>query len=53
LGADSLFGLGGNDTLFANDGTADTKIDCDGGTADSAHVDGSDPATVGCESVGP
>jgi glucose/arabinose dehydrogenase len=51
--ADSLFGVGGNDILFANDGTADTKIDCDGGTADAAHVDSQDPATVGCESVGP
>jgi dienelactone hydrolase len=52
-GADSLLGLGGDDALFANDGSADTKIDCDGGTADSAHVDSHDPATVGCESVGP
>jgi Ca2+-binding RTX toxin-like protein len=53
LGADSLFGLGGNDALFANDGTADTTIDCDGGTADIAHVDSHDPGTVGCETVGP
>jgi Ca2+-binding RTX toxin-like protein len=52
-GADSLLGLGANDTLFANDGVADTAINCDGGTADSAHVDAQDPATVGCESVGP
>jgi hypothetical protein len=52
-GADSLFGLGGNDVLFANDGAADSAIDCDGGTTDVAHVDPSDPATVGCESVGP
>jgi Ca2+-binding RTX toxin-like protein len=53
LGADSLFGLGGNDTLFANDGIADTAINCDGGTADVGHVDYFDPATVGCETVGP
>jgi hypothetical protein len=53
LGADSLSGLGGNDSLFANDGTADTTIDCDGGTADTAHVDSQDPATVGCETEGP
>ena len=52
-GADSLFGLASNDILFANDGAADTKVDCDGGTADSAHVDAQDPPTVGCESVGP
>jgi Ca2+-binding RTX toxin-like protein len=55
LGADSLTGFAGNDTLFANDGVADTKIDCDGGatsgTADTAHVDGADPATLGCETV--
>jgi hypothetical protein len=53
LGADSLFGLGANDALFANDGTADTTINCGGGTADVAHVDSQDPATIGCESVGP
>jgi hypothetical protein len=52
LGADSLSGLGGNDNLFANDGIADTKVDCDGGTTDTAHVDSNDPATVGCETVG-
>jgi hypothetical protein len=56
LGADTLIGLAGNDTLFANDGVADTKIDCDGGAssgpADTAHVDGADPATLGCETVG-
>jgi Ca2+-binding RTX toxin-like protein len=52
-GADSLFGLGGNDVLFANDGAVDSAIDCDGGTTDVAHVDPGDPATVGCESVGP
>jgi uncharacterized repeat protein (TIGR01451 family) len=53
LGADSLLGLAGNDTLFANDGLADAAIDCDGGTADIAHVNAGDPSTVGCETVGP
>jgi Ca2+-binding RTX toxin-like protein len=52
-GTDSLFGLGGNDVLFANDGAADSAIDCDGGATDVAHVDPGDPATVGCETVGP
>jgi Ca2+-binding RTX toxin-like protein len=51
-GADSLAGLGGNDILFANDGTADSAIDCDGGTADTAHVDSQDPTPVGCETIG-
>jgi Ca2+-binding RTX toxin-like protein len=54
LGADILRGLGGNDRLFANDGAADSAINCDGGTADVAHVDSSlDPSPIGCESVGP
>jgi len=52
LGADVLRGLAGNDVLFANDGSADTVLDCGIGT-DSAHVDAADPATSGCESVGP
>jgi hypothetical protein len=52
-GADILRGLGARDILFANDGTADTTLDCDGGTADRAHVDAQDPPTIGCESVGP
>jgi Ca2+-binding RTX toxin-like protein len=55
LGSDILRGLDGNDTIFANDGVADTEINCDGGanpgTADSADVDGADPTTSGCESV--
>jgi hypothetical protein len=53
LGADSLFGQNGNDRLFAKDGRADAQINCGGGTADVAHVDGADPAAVGCETVGP
>jgi len=57
LGADRLRGLAGNDNLFANDGRADTEINCDGaspaGASDAAHVDGADPAPSGCESVGP
>jgi Ca2+-binding RTX toxin-like protein len=53
LGADALMGLTGNDNLFANDGAADTQIDCDGGANDIAHVDGADPAPVGCETIGP
>jgi hypothetical protein len=52
LGADSLSGLGGNDELFANDGVADTRIECDGGTADVAHVDALDPIPARCETVG-
>ena len=52
-GADALRGLGGTDRLFANDGTADSTINCDGGTTDIAHVDSFDPAPIGCESVGP
>jgi Ca2+-binding RTX toxin-like protein len=52
-GADSMSGVGGNDTLFANDGVADTTIDCDGGTADTAHVDSGDPPPIACETVGP
>jgi glucose/arabinose dehydrogenase len=53
FGADILRGLAGNDVLFANDGATDTEISCDGGAADSAHVDAGDPVTSGCESVGP
>jgi Ca2+-binding RTX toxin-like protein len=52
LGMDMLHGLAGNDTLFANDGIADSMLDCGAGT-DSVHVDTADPATTGCESVGP
>jgi hypothetical protein len=41
------------DSVKEKKGIADTTIDCDGGTADTAHVDSHNPATVGCESVGP
>jgi Ca2+-binding RTX toxin-like protein len=54
-GADRLRGLGGNDTLSAQDGVADTELECDGGspagTADRATVDASDPAPSNCETV--
>lgn len=53
LGSDTLLGLAGNDTLLANDGTADARIDCDGGSNDTALVDGADPVAVRCETVGP
>jgi len=57
LGSDILRGLDGNDSILANDGVAETEINCDGGanpgTADSATVDAADPAPIGCESVGP
>ena len=49
-GADSLFGLDGNDTLMARDGVADTTIDCGPGS-DSAQINAGDPAPVGCETV--
>jgi hypothetical protein len=54
-GADVLRGLGGNDNLNAQDGGADTSIDCDGGApigaADVATVDDVDPAATNCEAV--
>jgi hypothetical protein len=54
-GADVLRGLGGNDNLKAQDGGADTSIDCDGGppagAADVATVDSVDPAATNCEAV--
>ena len=40
---DSLFGLSGVDTLNAQDGVADTAIDCGAGTDNPAIVDGIDP----------
>ena len=55
LAADRLNGLGGNDTLVANDGVVDTAIQCDGGTpagaADRAVLDVADPAASNCETV--
>jgi hypothetical protein len=54
-GADVFRGLGGNDILNAQDGGADTSIDCDGGEpagpADVATVDDVDPAATNCEAV--
>jgi hypothetical protein len=46
-------GLNGNDRLYADDGSADALIDCDGGTADRARRDLQDPMPIGCESIGP
>lgn len=49
LGADSLFGLAGVDTLNAADGIADTVIDCGADTDNVALSDsGIDPAPVSC-----
>jgi Ca2+-binding RTX toxin-like protein len=51
LGADQLFGVNGNDTLKANDGVADTTLDCGGNTDTLFRDAGLDPAPVACESV--
>jgi Ca2+-binding RTX toxin-like protein len=53
-GADTYRALGGDDTIFANSGTADKVIDCGEGTEDVAVVDLAavgDPPPIGCESV--
>jgi hypothetical protein len=50
-GPDILRGMGGDDVLDANDGEADTEIDCGDGSADVAHVDALDPAPINCETV--
>jgi Ca2+-binding RTX toxin-like protein len=53
-GSDIYRSLGGDDTIFANSGTADKVIDCGEGTADAAVVDLAavgDPAPIECESV--
>lgn len=52
-GADQLFGLGGNDILNAQDGIADTTLDCGLGTGDVANRDRAsiDPVPLGCEAV--
>jgi hypothetical protein len=42
LGADTLRGFGGNDTIDANDGVADTRIDCSTGK-DTVFLDLKDP----------
>lgn len=55
-GADVMVGMNGNDQLFARDGTSDTTINCDGGTAsgtaDKAELDllPKDVAVSNCES---
>jgi uncharacterized delta-60 repeat protein/uncharacterized repeat protein (TIGR01451 family) len=49
-GADQLKGQDDRDRLLANDGTADTLIDCGNGN-DVALVDPADPATIDCEIV--
>ena len=51
-GADTFYGMAGNDTLNTRDGVADAKIDCGDGTADKAIVDASEATkAVGCETV--
>lgn len=49
-GSDHLRGAAGGDTLNAQDSAADAEIDC-GADTDTANVDPSDPASVGCETV--
>ncbi len=56
LGADTYFGLGGEDTILANSGDSDLVIDCGGNPGDTAFIDlptssHQDPAPSGCESV--
>jgi Ca2+-binding RTX toxin-like protein len=48
-GADTLYGGDGNDFLDADDGVADTLIDCGNGDADIVVTDGGDPSPVSCE----
>jgi hypothetical protein len=54
-GTDAMKGMNGNDSLKARDGTTDTLINCDGGTApgknDSADMDAlpKDSKVTGCE----
>jgi hypothetical protein len=48
-GADTLRGFAGDDTLNANDGIADTRIDCSTG-ADTVFLDLKDPAPHDAES---
>ena len=60
-GADTIEGNGGDDVIHAQDGIADTRLDCDAasdppasnGTADVAFVDaaGTDPEPARCETV--
>ena len=49
LGADKLFGLGGNDLLKAKDSIADLTIKCGPGSKDKAKIDaGLDPKPKSC-----
>jgi Ca2+-binding RTX toxin-like protein len=48
-GADEFYGRDGNDIVNARDGQADRVIDCEGGDADEAVTDPTDPVPVGCE----
>jgi len=52
-GADSIFGLAGNDTISARDGLADSRISCGetSGVTDTVTADTSDPADSDCETV--
>src|SRR5262249_43925497 len=55
-GADSYFGLGGNDTILANSADTDLVIDCGEGQGDTAFIDiptaeYADPPPIECESV--
>jgi Ca2+-binding RTX toxin-like protein len=50
--ADDLRGLAGQDRLTANDGAADTAINCGDGLGERADIDGGvDPSPSGCETV--
>jgi parallel beta-helix repeat protein len=50
--ADDLRGLAGQDRLTANDGAADTAINCGDGLGERADIDGGvDPPPSGCETV--
>lgn len=56
LGADSYYGLGGEDTILANSADSDLVIDCGEGEGDTAFIDiptpsYADPVPVGCEHV--
>jgi hypothetical protein len=52
-GADSLFGLQGDDDLTARDGLADVAIDCDGDQDIGRYDVGLDPDPIDCETLNP
>ena len=52
MGANTLSGGNGDDTLTANAGSIDASIDCGPG-ADIVHVDANDPAPLNCEAGNP